>query len=85
MKRKQILPPNVFLLQIWKDSLWETMESAGKQEYEIALKRGNVDENGIAFITVIVDGGWSKRSFGHSYNALSGIVSIFLCFFSNST
>lgn len=63
-----------FLLQIWKDSLWETMETAGKEE-QIAREKGDIDENGVAKITVVADGGWSKRSFGHTYNALSGVVS----------
>lgn len=51
------------------------MEMAAQEEYAVAQKQGKVDKNGTACITVIVDGGWSKRSFGHSYNALSGVVS----------
>ena len=32
--------------------------------------------NGYPAITVIVDGGWSKRSHKHSYNAKSGVAII---------
>lgn len=52
------------------------MEEAGKKERELALENGDVDPNGMPFITVLVDGGWSKRSYGHSYNAHSGVVSV---------
>lgn len=34
--------------------------------------------DGTPYITVIADGGWSKRSYGHGYNAASGVVSIFI-------
>lgn len=52
------------------------MENAASIERKHALDEGNVDEDGVPYITVYVDGGWSKRSYGHSYNALSGTVSI---------
>jgi len=51
------------------------MELAGTNEKEIALNKGDVDPDGIPYITVLLDGGWSKRSYGHSYNAASGVVS----------
>ena len=38
-------------------------------------EKGNYDE-GIPFISVITDGGWSKGSHKHSYNALSGAAVI---------
>ena len=46
------------------------MAEAGKEERE--LRRGDYHE-GVTAITVIVDGGWSKRSHHHSYNANSGV------------
>lgn len=46
----------------------------GKREKEIAIAKGNI-ENGIPFITVVGDGGWNKRTYGHSYNSTSGVVS----------
>ncbi|KAK9685426.1 hypothetical protein QE152_g38052 [Popillia japonica] len=60
------------LQSLWKDTLWESMEKAGKEEHEIAKNKGNIDINNIASTTVYVDGGWSKRSYGHNYNASSG-------------
>jgi hypothetical protein len=41
----------------------------------LAEERGSFHE-GIPAITVIVDGGWSKRSHKHSYNANSGVAII---------
>lgn len=32
-------------------------------------------ENGVGQICLLVDGGWSKRSYGHNYNAAFGVVS----------
>lgn len=65
-------------------SALQTMEDAGKEEAEIAKNIGALDENGIPCITVIVDGAWSKRSYGVNYNALSGVVSNDLSFSSLS-
>ena len=48
------------------------MIEAGKQERELAIERGGYHE-GVHAITVIVDGGWSKRLHCHSYNAKSGL------------
>lgn len=48
----------------------------GKEEYILAMEKHN-SSNNIADITVMLDGGWSKRSYGHSYNAKSGVVCIF--------
>jgi len=64
-----------FIFQICQDSLYEQLESAGKMEKELAMEAGNIDEDGVPFITVYLDGGWSKRSYGHSHNAASGVVS----------
>lgn len=50
------------------------MEAAGKEEHAIAVEKGHVDSDGIPWISVYLDGGWSKRSYGHSYNAASGVV-----------
>lgn len=52
------------------------MEIAGKEERNIACSRGDVDPDGVPFVTVYLDGGWSKRSYGHNYNAASGVVHI---------
>ena len=59
----------------WKASQ-ESMKAAGKQEKQHAIEKGSYHQ-GIPAITVIVDGGWSKRTHKHSYNALSGVGVIF--------
>lgn len=52
------------------------MKEAGEEEKRIALEKGHVTPDGTPFITVIGDGGWSKRSYGHGYSASSGVVSL---------
>lgn len=42
----------------------------------MAIKQGNF-HNGVPSITVVCDGGWSKRSHRHTYNALEGVGVIF--------
>lgn len=34
------------------------MENAAKEEAELAVQRGDVDENGIPILTVVADGHW---------------------------
>ncbi|KAK4879709.1 hypothetical protein RN001_007855 [Aquatica leii] len=45
------------------------MIKTGKQKKAIAIKEGNVLADGTSFITVIVDGGCSHRSYGYRYSA----------------
>ena len=59
----------------WKEKLKESMLEAGREEKRLAEERGSFHE-GVPAITVIVDGGWSKRSHKHSYNANSGVAII---------
>lgn len=61
--------------QWWKEKLAESMAEAGREEKRLAQERGSYHE-GIPAITVILDGGWSKRSHKHSYNANSGVAII---------
>ena len=60
----------------WWKLLEESMISAGKEEKQIAINKGQYHNNVLA-ITVIVDGGWSKRTHKHSYNGLSCVGVIF--------
>ncbi|KAJ8969611.1 hypothetical protein NQ317_001975 [Molorchus minor] len=64
------------LSEVWKDSLWYSMKEAGEEEKRAALERGDIDVAGVPCITVYLDGGWSKRSYGHTYNAASGVAVI---------
>lgn len=59
--------------KIWEKHMFQQMQKAGEEEREIAVHKGNLCADGTPYITVIVDGGWSKRSYGHGYNAASGV------------
>jgi len=50
----------------------ESMLEAGREEKRLAEERGCFHE-GVPAISVIVDGGWSKHSHKHCYNANSGV------------
>ena len=52
------------------------MIKAGKEEKRLAEQRKDFHQ-GVPAITVIIDGGWSKRSHKHSYNAKSGVAVVF--------
>ena len=56
--------------------LGELMLQAGREEKNLAIKNNKYHQT-IPAITVIVDGGWSKRPHKHSYNANSGVGVIF--------
>lgn len=56
--------------EIWRQELTESMAAAGREEKQMAEEKGHFHE-GVPAITVIVDGGWSKRTNKHSYNANS--------------
>lgn len=62
------------MFQIWKHQLIKDMEEAAKEEATIAREKGDVDPDGVPYITVYLDRGWSNRSYGHNYNAASGVV-----------
>ena len=59
----------------WEQCLKQDMIAAGQEERKIALEKGNIDE-GVPYISVICDGGWSKRSHKHTYNAPAGAAII---------
>ncbi|VDI52914.1 Hypothetical predicted protein [Mytilus galloprovincialis] len=59
--------------QWWKVMVEEEMASAIDLEKKIAIEKNRYHED-IPSITVICDGGWSKRSHKHSYNALGGVA-----------
>ena len=50
----------------------ENLLIAGQKEKQLAIKQGNY-HNGIPAITVVVDGGWSKRSHKHLYTEVQRI------------
>lgn len=60
----------------WLEELTNLMICNGEKEYRKAEVGGNVNSDGYGCIEVYSDGGWSKRSYGHNYNAASGIACI---------
>lgn len=66
----------LFRTQTSEEKLDDYMRANGAREKSLAIEKGKM-EDGVPYITVIVDGGWSKRSYGHAYNASSGVVSNF--------
>ena len=61
--------------EAWRVRLQDSMAESGREEKRLAEEWGQYHE-GVPAITVIVDGGWSKRSHRHSYNADSGVAII---------
>lgn len=61
---------------VWHEHLAEEIKKAGEQERSIAIDKGNVSSDGIPYITVYVDGGWLKRSYGHNFDSSSGMACI---------
>ncbi|KAK5643173.1 hypothetical protein RI129_007018 [Pyrocoelia pectoralis] len=51
------------------------MQESTEEEKKLAIEAGNVEDS-FPYITVAVDGGWAKRSYGHSYSSLSGVACI---------
>ena len=62
--------------RVFQQLVADNLLTAGKEERALAIAQGDF-HNGVPAITVVVDGGWSKRSHKHSYNAKSGVGVIF--------
>ena len=61
--------------QKWGEILSDEIIKAGEEEKNLAVERKDFFQ-GVPSITVVIDGGWSKRSHKHSYNAKSGVALI---------
>jgi hypothetical protein len=59
----------------WEQVLSQEIKRAGEEEKRLAIERKDFF-HGVPSVTVVVDGGWSKRSHKHSYNAKSGVALI---------
>ncbi|CAG2205860.1 unnamed protein product [Mytilus edulis] len=59
----------------WKEVVEREMSVAMEEEKKIAIDKYRYHA-GIPSVTVICDGGWSKRSHIHTYNALGGVAVI---------
>ena len=75
MTKKSFIDTERSIGEMWEKELLESMAAAGREEKRLAEENGSYHE-GVPAITVIVDGGWSKRSHKHSYNAKSGVAII---------
>ena len=75
MTKKSFITTEKKIGDWWRDLFAESMITAGKEKREIAITNNSYHQ-GIPAVTVIVDGGWSKRSHKHSYNAKSGVAII---------
>ncbi|KAK3920263.1 hypothetical protein KUF71_009550 [Frankliniella fusca] len=66
------------LADVMEEEAMNAMLAAGKEEYDLAVEAGDVspDGKGTPFITAIVDGQWSKRSYKNKYDANSGSATI---------
>lgn len=64
------------IANIWNGISVQTMNDAAKEERDLAIAEGRVDENGKPIIDVIVDGCWCKRTYKKNYSALSGAAAI---------
>ena len=65
-----------FLGKEMRIHLTQSMQQVAEEEKQHAIETNSFHQ-GIPSITVVVDGGWSKRSHKHSYNAKSGVAVIF--------
>lgn len=62
-----------------KEVVAEEVKLNGEEERRLAIEAGDIIKIGdeeFPFISVTVDAGWSKRSYGHSYSANSGTATI---------
>ncbi|XP_063222723.1 uncharacterized protein LOC134531105 isoform X1 [Bacillus rossius redtenbacheri] len=62
--------------EVWEEKLETYMQKNGTVERKKALERGHVDNDGVPYISVYVDGAWCKRTYGHAFNAASGVACI---------
>ena len=76
LSKKSFIQLERTLGTLFEEVVSQQLLSAGKEEKQQAILNGNY-HNGIPAITVVVDGGWSKRSHKHSYNAKCGVGVIF--------
>lgn len=61
------------------DAMVKEFHMNAMEEHKMAMQAGDFlvhDGKDIPFITVVVDGGWSKRSYGHNYDSKGGVAII---------
>ena len=70
MTKTSFVHSEQYIGEWWWELLQESMKAAGEEEKNMAIANNNFHQN-VPAITVIVDGGWSKRTNKHNYNAKS--------------
>lgn len=60
----------------WEEELCKSLSEAAKEEYDLAIKEGRVNSDGIPIIDVTADGCYGKRSYKKNYSSLSGAAAI---------
>ena len=76
MRKEVFTKTEKFLGEAMKQQLLQSMAEAGQKENKRAIAANHFHQ-GVPLISVVADGGWSKRSHKHSYNAKSGVAVIF--------
>lgn len=57
----------------WGQHMRKELLEAGQEEKQLAIERNDYHE-GVPAITVVGDGGWSKRTHKHTYDASGGVA-----------
>lgn len=77
MSKNTYASEHEYVSNAWEKCASNEMKQAVEIEKDLAVQRGDIDNDGVPLLTVIVDGTWSKRSYRSNYSALSGAVSKF--------
>ena len=72
MTKRSFMKTEKAVGKLWWREMEVSMKHAGKEERRIAIEKGSLHD-GVPAISVVLDGGWCKRSHKHSYNAKSGV------------
>ena len=73
MTKRSFMKTESIVGRWWSECLEKSMCEAAEEEKQIAVHKQSF-HNGVPAITVVIDGGWSKRTHKHSYNAKSGVA-----------
>ena len=76
MHKRMYSDTEEFLGKEMRQHLARSMQEVAEEEKQHAIDTDSFHQ-GVPSITVVVDGGWSKRAHKHSYNAKSGVAVIF--------
>ena len=72
MTRQSFVAAEKRIGEWWWTLFEDTMKSAGKEERSLTISQNRYHQ-GVPAVIVILDGGWSKQTHKHTYNAKSGV------------